>query len=185
MVIQCTFFNVEPAYFNFLSSMDVWCLLKISSTLIQYIFHWFQFNLSKNSLEVSSIEKYLQLQQDSVPCRVRAKRGCATHPRSIAERVSSYLSKYLILFLHDYNCALRKFNMSWSSTNLVEKSQKSIYVVFVHLVHHPVSSFLQFMRLVVALVHSFNVFVSPDRKGEQELAKDCRSCTILCPIWTR
>ncbi|KAJ4966428.1 hypothetical protein NE237_018277 [Protea cynaroides] len=24
---------------------------------------------------------------DSVPCRVRAKRGCATHPRSIAERV--------------------------------------------------------------------------------------------------
>ncbi|KOM51329.1 hypothetical protein LR48_Vigan08g215600 [Vigna angularis] len=25
--------------------------------------------------------------EDSVPCRVRAKRGCATHPRSIAERV--------------------------------------------------------------------------------------------------
>uniref|UniRef100_A0A2P2KGS3 Uncharacterized protein MANES_02G197900 n=1 Tax=Rhizophora mucronata TaxID=61149 RepID=A0A2P2KGS3_RHIMU len=28
-----------------------------------------------------------QLLEDSVPCRVRAKRGCATHPRSIAERV--------------------------------------------------------------------------------------------------
>ncbi|EFJ11695.1 hypothetical protein SELMODRAFT_28264, partial [Selaginella moellendorffii] len=27
------------------------------------------------------------LLQDSVPCRLRAKRGCATHPRSIAERV--------------------------------------------------------------------------------------------------
>ncbi|KAF5456901.1 hypothetical protein F2P56_026323 [Juglans regia] len=27
------------------------------------------------------------LLEDSVPCRVRAKRGCATHPRSIAERV--------------------------------------------------------------------------------------------------
>ncbi|KAF9601442.1 hypothetical protein IFM89_020209 [Coptis chinensis] len=27
-----------------------------------------------------------KLFQDSVPCRVRAKRGCATHPRSIAER---------------------------------------------------------------------------------------------------
>lgn len=26
--------------------------------------------------------------EDSVPCRVRAKRGFATHPRSIAERVS-------------------------------------------------------------------------------------------------
>ncbi|XP_024021064.1 transcription factor bHLH81 [Morus notabilis] len=28
-----------------------------------------------------------KLLDDSVPCRVRAKRGCATHPRSIAERV--------------------------------------------------------------------------------------------------
>ncbi|KAK7263802.1 hypothetical protein RJT34_31399 [Clitoria ternatea] len=26
-------------------------------------------------------------EDDSVPCRVRAKRGCATHPRSIAERL--------------------------------------------------------------------------------------------------
>ncbi|XP_038726279.1 transcription factor bHLH122-like isoform X2 [Tripterygium wilfordii] len=38
------------------------------------------------SLPKSSIEKLLQL-QDSVPCKIRAKRGCATHPRSIAERV--------------------------------------------------------------------------------------------------
>ncbi|KAF3558265.1 hypothetical protein F2Q69_00010504 [Brassica cretica] len=36
--------------------------------------------------DVGSVDKYLQL-QDSVPCKVRAKRGCATHPRSIAERV--------------------------------------------------------------------------------------------------
>lgn len=34
----------------------------------------------------SEIERLLQI-QDSVPCRIRAKRGCATHPRSIAERV--------------------------------------------------------------------------------------------------
>uniref|UniRef100_A0A6N2MSL4 BHLH domain-containing protein n=1 Tax=Salix viminalis TaxID=40686 RepID=A0A6N2MSL4_SALVM len=27
------------------------------------------------------------LLEESVPCRIRAKRGCATHPRSIAERV--------------------------------------------------------------------------------------------------
>ncbi|KAI3461080.1 hypothetical protein Pfo_017743 [Paulownia fortunei] len=32
----------------------------------------------------SAMEKLLQ---DSVPCKIRAKRGCATHPRSIAERV--------------------------------------------------------------------------------------------------
>lgn len=37
-----------------------------------------------SSLTEMDMEKILE---DSVPCRVRAKRGCATHPRSIAERV--------------------------------------------------------------------------------------------------
>uniref|UniRef100_A0A0A9FRS8 BHLH domain-containing protein n=1 Tax=Arundo donax TaxID=35708 RepID=A0A0A9FRS8_ARUDO len=45
-----------------------------------------QFGLSKSSLEMSGMDDYLQMQQDSIACRVRAKRGCATHPRSIAER---------------------------------------------------------------------------------------------------
>ncbi|KAK4773581.1 hypothetical protein SAY87_028600 [Trapa incisa] len=34
----------------------------------------------------SEIDRLLQI-QDSVPCKIRAKRGFATHPRSIAERV--------------------------------------------------------------------------------------------------
>ncbi|KAM7274290.1 hypothetical protein ACFE04_028954 [Oxalis oulophora] len=38
------------------------------------------------SAELSSIEKFLHF-SDSVPCKIRAKRGMATHPRSIAERV--------------------------------------------------------------------------------------------------
>ncbi|KAL6838274.1 hypothetical protein ACP4OV_031902 [Aristida adscensionis] len=42
-----------------------------------------QFGATK---ETAGVEKYLQMQQDQVPFRVRAKRGCATHPRSIAER---------------------------------------------------------------------------------------------------
>ncbi|KAL2487890.1 transcription factor bHLH [Forsythia ovata] len=41
-------------------------------------------SLPKSSAELSAMEKMLQ---DSVPCKIRAKRGCATHPRSIAERV--------------------------------------------------------------------------------------------------
>nr|WAK86085.1 transcription factor bHLH39 [Nothapodytes nimmoniana] len=44
-------------------------------------------NLTKTSAEMAVIDKYLQFQQDSVPCKIRAKRGCATHPRSIAERM--------------------------------------------------------------------------------------------------
>ncbi|XAR68560.1 hypothetical protein NMG60_11003731 [Bertholletia excelsa] len=43
-------------------------------------------SLPKTSAEMAAMEKLLQF-QDTVPCKVRAKRGCATHPRSIAERV--------------------------------------------------------------------------------------------------
>ena len=43
-------------------------------------------SLPKTASEMAVIEKFLQY-QDSVPCKIRAKRGCATHPRSIAERV--------------------------------------------------------------------------------------------------
>ncbi|XP_057978708.1 transcription factor bHLH130-like [Malania oleifera] len=44
-------------------------------------------SLPKNSsAEMAIVENFLRF-QDSVPCKVRAKRGCATHPRSIAERM--------------------------------------------------------------------------------------------------
>ncbi|XP_039002933.1 transcription factor bHLH130-like [Hibiscus syriacus] len=36
--------------------------------------------------EMDAVERFWQF-QGSVPCKIRAKRGCATHPRSIAERV--------------------------------------------------------------------------------------------------
>ncbi|KAI5682204.1 hypothetical protein M9H77_03432 [Catharanthus roseus] len=53
---------------------------------------------------MAAIEKYLQFQQDSViPCKIRAKRGCATHPRSNAEgmkrtRISDRMKKLQELF---------------------------------------------------------------------------------------
>lgn len=43
-------------------------------------------SMPNTSAEMAVIEKLLHF-QDTVPCKVRAKRGCATHPRSIAERV--------------------------------------------------------------------------------------------------
>lgn len=43
-----------------------------------------QVPIGTSGLTDADMEKLLE---DSVPCRVRAKRGCATHPRSIAERV--------------------------------------------------------------------------------------------------
>lgn len=43
-------------------------------------------SLPKTANEITAVDKFLQF-QDTVPCKVRAKRGCATHPRSIAERV--------------------------------------------------------------------------------------------------
>ncbi|KAJ0262541.1 Transcription factor bHLH129 [Hirschfeldia incana] len=42
-----------------------------------------QFSLPQTSLEMESL---VNIPEDSVPWKVRAKRGCATHPRSIAER---------------------------------------------------------------------------------------------------
>ena len=47
------------------------------------------------------MEKLLQVPEDSVPCKVRAKRGCATHPRSIAERVSINSRSDMNLFYFD------------------------------------------------------------------------------------
>ncbi|KAI3510787.1 hypothetical protein L1887_17924 [Cichorium endivia] len=44
-------------------------------------------SLPKTSSEMAAAEKFLRFEQDSIPCKIRAKRGCATHPRSIAERV--------------------------------------------------------------------------------------------------
>ncbi|XP_022733775.1 transcription factor bHLH130-like [Durio zibethinus] len=43
-------------------------------------------SLPQTYAEMAVVEKLWQF-QDSVPCKIRAKRGCATHPRSIAERV--------------------------------------------------------------------------------------------------
>lgn len=45
-----------------------------------------QFSLPQTSLEMATVERLLQIPEDSVPCKIRARRGCATHPRSIAER---------------------------------------------------------------------------------------------------
>ncbi|KAL7124312.1 hypothetical protein ABFS83_14G040000 [Erythranthe nasuta] len=43
----------------------------------------FHFSMSQ---EMASMDKLLNIPQDSVTCKIRAKRGFATHPRSIAER---------------------------------------------------------------------------------------------------
>ncbi|QHN97253.1 Transcription factor [Arachis hypogaea] len=43
-------------------------------------------SMPSSSTQMGSMEKFLQL-QGTVPCKIRAKRGFATHPRSIAERV--------------------------------------------------------------------------------------------------
>ncbi|KAL0374286.1 UNVERIFIED_CONTAM: Transcription factor [Sesamum radiatum] len=45
-------------------------------------------SLPRRTSEMAGTENYLQFGQDTTArCQVRAKRGCATHPRSIAERV--------------------------------------------------------------------------------------------------
>ncbi|XP_004486946.1 transcription factor bHLH130-like isoform X1 [Cicer arietinum] len=45
-----------------------------------------QLSMPNTLSEMAAMEKFLHF-SDSVPMKIRAKRGCATHPRSIAERV--------------------------------------------------------------------------------------------------
>ncbi|XP_073145725.1 transcription factor bHLH130-like [Henckelia pumila] len=42
---------------------------------------------SSAQAQIENVQKFLHFQQDSIPCQTRAKRGFATHPRSIAERM--------------------------------------------------------------------------------------------------
>lgn len=51
-----------------------------------------QFGMPHSALEMASMDRFMHIPEDSVPCKIRAKRGCATHPRSIAERVSDQAS---------------------------------------------------------------------------------------------
>ena len=44
-------------------------------------------SLPKTVAEMAMAEKFLDFRGNFVPCKIRAKRGFATHPRSIAERV--------------------------------------------------------------------------------------------------
>ncbi|KAJ7571332.1 hypothetical protein O6H91_01G159600 [Diphasiastrum complanatum] len=53
--------------------------------------------------------------QDSVPCRFRAKRGCATHPRSIAERVFEGLA--LVSACENY----KNWSPIWTSNRTLQK----------------------------------------------------------------
>lgn len=59
-----------------------------------------------------------KLLEDSVPCRVRAKRGCATHPRSIAERVRFFKFFYLNFKLN-FEREKRKVYIVYNSPILV------------------------------------------------------------------
>lgn len=74
-------------HFNFNTSGS-W---RVTIPLLKTLIHCqFQFSLPQTTLEMATVEKLLHIPEDSVPCKIRAKRGCATHPRSIAERVSKH-----------------------------------------------------------------------------------------------
>lgn len=91
-------FASEGCYFSSSKVLEMCCISCICKVLVQnlmvnllisVVVVDFQFSLPQTSLEMATVEKLLQMQPDSVPCKIRAKRGCATHPRSIAERVCS------------------------------------------------------------------------------------------------
>lgn len=78
-----------------------------------------QLSLPKTTAEMAAMEKLIQF-QDAVPCRIRAKRGCATHPRSIAERVSQSVFSSSLLHLK----TLINLNYQVRRTKISERMRK-------------------------------------------------------------
>nr|GEU30398.1 transcription factor bHLH128-like [Tanacetum cinerariifolium] len=71
------------------------------------------FGLSESALEAAAMEKMMDLPHDSVPCKIRAKRGCATHPRSIAERmILSDLVAFVFMLCHFWLIKERRTRIS-------------------------------------------------------------------------
>lgn len=61
--------------------------LKLANSYRIFLSLILQYSLPSDA-SMNYMDNFMQLPEDSVPCKIRAKRGCATHPRSIAERVS-------------------------------------------------------------------------------------------------
>jgi len=58
-------------------------------------------SLPSSSSRMATLEKLYQT-QGAVPCKIRAKRGFATHPRSIAERVKVSFDSTVTLYYKSY-----------------------------------------------------------------------------------
>jgi len=82
----------QPHFFIFLITNSIFLLLN----------HLIQYSLPQTSLEMDQLMH--NIPQDSVPCKIRAKRGCATHPRSIAERVIHSLLYFTLYPFSFYFC---------------------------------------------------------------------------------
>ncbi|KAF8094748.1 hypothetical protein N665_0354s0037 [Sinapis alba] len=85
---QYSHWNDPASFIDNLSSLKRETENGESGNRMQLLSHHLSLPKSSSSTasDMVSVDKYMQL-QDSVPCKIRAKRGCATHPRSIAERV--------------------------------------------------------------------------------------------------
>ncbi|MBA0819628.1 hypothetical protein Gohar_000024 [Gossypium harknessii] len=79
--------NLDGDIYNCFNALETQsCHLLLTIALYASVRSLFQFSLPQTTLEMATVEKLLHIPEDSVPCKIRAKRGCATHPRSIAER---------------------------------------------------------------------------------------------------
>lgn len=89
-----------PSNFNYILSLNFihyYAVCKMMYCIVLYCI--VQFSLPQTTLEMAAVENMLHIPQDSVPCKIRAKRGCATHPRSIAERVTFLISLYSLYII--------------------------------------------------------------------------------------
>lgn len=109
----------EIRLFHFYCCWPFWSLLLICGNLCyqdedfgyQKVGLTHHLSLPGSSSRMATMEKLYQI-QGSVPCKIRAKRGFATHPRSIAERVkvsfdSTVTLDYILIICKVFKDGLR------------------------------------------------------------------------------
>lgn len=104
---------------KFLNCCLVWIIKWLSLFSPRHAwFSFFKFSMPQTSLEMARMEGLMNIPEDSVPCKVRAKRGCATHPRSIAERVS-----FMLLLRYNNYCktVIYKFSKNQRNKSKINK----------------------------------------------------------------
>ncbi|KEH39469.1 transcription factor bHLH122-like protein [Medicago truncatula] len=136
-----------------------------------------QLSMPNTSSEMAAMEKFLHF-SDSVPMKIRAKRGCATHPRSIAERVRRTKISERMRKLQDLVPNMDKVLCFMIGFNICKVSNHTL--IYVNALRYNVVSLLFLKQTNTADMLDLAVDYIKDLQKQAQKLQDCQAkCT--CP----